>query len=246
LGALISIPYSYVHPTEVSEVNVMGTVNVLNAALVTGAERVVHTSTSETYGTAVSVPIAESHPLQAQSPYSASKIGADAAVHAYWSAFGLPVSTIRPFNIYGPRQSGRAVVPTIIGQALSLARVTLGSLSPTRDFTYVTDTVRCFLDVAESDQAIGRVVNVGSGKEISIGDLAARILDRLGIDVPVVTSPERIRPESSELFRLVCDSSLARELVGWEPTVSLDDGIDRVVGFLRTHPNWTTVDRYEV
>lgn len=246
LGALISIPYSYVNPTEVAEVNVMGTLNVLNAGLETGVERVVHTSTSETYGTALVVPMAESHPLQAQSPYSASKIGADAIAHSYWRSFNLPVSTIRPFNVYGPRQSGRAVIPTIIGQVLYSDRITLGSLSPTRDFTYVTDTVEGFLGVGESQKAVGRVVNVGSGKEISVEDLAGRILERLGADIPVVASDDRIRPESSEVYRLVCDSSLAKELLGWEPVVPLDDGIDRVVEFLRANPDWTAVDQYEV
>lgn len=246
LGALVSIPYSYVNPTEVAEVNVMGTLNVLNAALESGVERLVHTSTSETYGTARTVPMAESHPLQAQSPYSASKIGADAIAHSYARSFDLPVSTIRPFNVYGPRQSGRAVIPTIIGQALNSEQVSLGCLTPTRDFTYVTDTVEGFIDVAGSQNSVGKVVNIGSGEEISIGDLARRILARLGRDIPVNVSDERVRPESSEVFRLKSDSSLAKEMLGWKPKVTLDEGIDRVIEFLRANPDWVAVERYEV
>jgi len=246
LGALIAIPYSYANPTEVAEVNVMGTLNVLNAALEAEVERVVHTSTSETYGTAVAVPMGESHLPQAQSPYSASKIGADAIAHSYWRSFALPVATIRPFNVYGPRQSGRAVIPAIIGQALYSNRIALGSLSPTRDFTFVTDTVDAFLRMAEHGGVVGRVVNIGTGREISISDLVGHILERLDLDIPVVVSDERKRPVSSEVYRLVCDPSLANELLGWRPAVSLDEGIDRVVDFLRQNPDWTAVDRYEV
>lgn len=246
LGALIAIPYSYRHPSEVAEVNVMGTVNVLDAARSADVERVVHTSTSETYGSALRVPIDEEHPAQAQSPYSASKIGADAIAHSYGAAFGLSVATIRPFNVYGPRQSGRAVIPTIIGQALTEDEVVLGALAPTRDFTFVTDTVRGFLSIAVEEAAVGRVINVGSGQEISIGDLAERICERVGRDVPIASSPERTRPEASEVERLVCDPSLASELLGWSPEVTLDEGLDRTIGFMRDHPGWTTPQRYEV
>ena len=246
LGALIAIPYSYVHPTEVAEVNVMGTVNVLNAARNASVSRVVHTSTSEVYGTAKMVPITEDHPLAGQSPYSASKIGADALVDSYHRAFGLPVATVRPFNTYGPRQSGRAVIPTIVGQALASDRVKLGALTPTRDFTFVEDTVRGFLAIAACDAAIGRTLNLGNGREISVGDVAARIVARVGRPVPIVADEERARPGNSEVMRLICDASRARELTGWQPEVSLDDGLDRVIAFIREHPGWTDIARYEV
>lgn len=246
LGALIAIPYSYVHAADVMETNVMGTVRVLDAARATGVERVVHTSTSETYGSALRTPIDESHPSQAQSPYSASKIGADAIVHAYGASYGMEVATIRPFNTYGPRQSGRAVIPTIAGQALHSDAIRLGSLTPTRDFTFVTDTVRAFLAIGERPEAVGRVFNVGSGREISVGDLAELVCERAGRRVPIEPDEERVRPEGSEVDRLVSDATLAREVLGWEPTVSLDDGLDAVLEFLREHPGWTDLDRYEV
>ena len=246
LGALIAIPYSYVHPTEVVEVNVMGTVNVLNAALAGGVATLVHTSTSETYGTALRVPIDEGHPMQAQSPYSASKIGADAIAHAYAASFELDVTTVRPFNTFGPRQSGRAVIPTIAGQALYSDRITLGSLDPVRDFTYVSDTVDGFLRVGSSQSASGQVFNIGSGQGISVGALAERIRSRAGRDVPIETSDQRKRPGTSEVFQLIADASRATDLLGWKPAVSLDDGIDRVLGFLREHPGWTDPERYEV
>lgn len=246
LGALIAIPYSYVHPTEVAEVNVMGTVNVLNAVRAAGCERMVHTSTSETYGTALTAPISEYHPMQPQSPYSASKIGADALAHAYWRSFAVPVATIRPFNTYGPRQSGRAVIPTIIGQALARDRIELGSLSPTRDFTYVADTVEGFLAVAGSDAAVGTTLNVGTGTEVSIGELAERIVAKVGRDLPIHSRDERTRPDASEVFRLVADAGRAQQLTGWKPTVELDEGLDRVIAFMREHPGWTDVERLEV
>ncbi len=246
LAALIAIPYSYVHPTEVVQVNVTGTVNVLNAARDAGVARLVHTSTSEVYGTARSVPIDEGHPLTGQSPYSASKIGADALAHSFWRSFGLPVATLRPFNTYGPRQSGRAVIPTIVGQALHRDRITLGSLAPTRDFTFVTDVAAGFLAIASCDAGIGEVINVGSGREISIGDLARRVVERVGRPVPIESTADRSRPDGSEVYRLVCDASRARTLLGWEPTISMDEGLDRVIDFLRDHPDWTDVVRYEV
>ena len=246
LGALIAIPYSYVHPTEVAEVNVMGTVNALNAARDAGVTRFVHTSTSEVYGTARTVPIREDHPLTGQSPYSASKIGADALVDSYHRAFGLPVTTLRPFNTFGPRQSGRAVIPTIIGQALKSDEIKLGSLTPTRDFTFVEDTARAFLAVASCDAALGKVLNAGNGREISVGDVATRIVARVGRPVRIVVESGRTRPEKSEVMRLICDASMLRELTGWEPQVTLDEGLDRVISFIREHPDWTDVTRYEV
>ncbi|MBI84873.1 MAG: NAD-dependent dehydratase [Planctomycetaceae bacterium] len=246
LGALIAIPYSYQHPTEVAQVNVVGTLNVLNAAREFGISRVLHTSTSEVYGTAQTVPISESHPLSAQSPYSASKIGADALAMSYHCSFGLPLATVRPFNTYGPRQSGRAVIPTIIGQALNAGRVKLGSLTPTRDFLFVKDTVAGFLAVANCDKTIGKTVNLGTGSEISIGDLAAKIVERTGCDVSIESEEERMRPDNSEVFRLVCDAERARSWTGWEPTYSLDAGLDEVIDFMRSHPHWTKSRRYEV
>lgn len=246
LGALIAIPYSYLHPTEVAEVNVMGTVNVLNAARDAGVTRFVHTSTSEVYGTARTVPIREDHPLTGQSPYSASKIGADALVDAYHRAFDLPVATLRPFNTFGPRQSGRAVIPTIIGQALKGNEIKLGSLTPTRDFTFVEDTARAFLAVASCDAAIGRVLNAGNGREISVGEVAARIVARVGRPVRIVEEGARTRPARSEVMRLICDASMLRDLTGWQPQVTLDEGLDRVISFMREHPDWTDVTRYEV
>jgi len=246
LGAIISIPYSYVHPTEVADVNVMGTVNVLNAARASEIRCVVHTSTSEVYGTAQTVPISEQHPLRGQSPYSASKIGADAIAESYHRAFGVPVVTVRPFNTYGPRQSGRAVIPTIIGQALHKDAVSLGSTTPTRDFNYVTDTVAGFMAAANCSKAIGQVVNIGSGHEISIMKLAEKIIQRIGREVTIDTVEERIRPEHSEVFRLVCDSSYVRMLTGWAPAMPLDDGIDRVVDFMKRHPNWMNIHQYRV
>ena len=246
LGALIAIPYSYQHPTEVAQVNVVGTLNVLNAAREFGISRMVHTSTSEVYGTAQTVPISESHPLSAQSPYSASKIGADALAMSYHCSFGLPLATVRPFNTYGPRQSGRAVIPTIIGQALNTGRIKLGSLTPTRDFLFVKDTVAGFLAVAHCDLAIGKTVNLGTGNEISIGDLAAKIVERTGCDVPIESEEERIRPDNSEVFRLVCDAERAKNWTGWEPTYSLDAGLDEVIDFMRSHPHWTKSRQYEV
>jgi NAD dependent epimerase/dehydratase len=246
LAALIAIPYSYVHPTEVSDVNVQGTINVLNAARDMDVSRIVHTSTSEVYGTARTAPIREDHPLQPQSPYSATKIGADAIARSYHLAFGLPVTTLRPFNTYGPRQSGRAVIPTIIGQALRSDEVRLGSLTPTRDFNFATDTAAAFMAIAQCDEALGEALNAGTGKEISIGELAERIVSRVGRDVRIASTDERVRPEKSEVHRLICDSTRLHDLTGWSPGVSLDEGLDRVIEFIREHPDWTNINRYEV
>ncbi len=235
LAALIAIPYSYVAPASYVAANVSGTLNVLQAARAHGIARVVHTSTSETYGTARTTPIDEEHPLQGQSPYSASKIAADKVAESFFRSFGTPVATIRPFNTFGPRQSARAVIPTIVTQALAgLASLRLGSLTPIRDLTYVDDTVEGFLAVAASDACVGTTTNVGFGAGISIGDLAKRILKIAGRpDMPIVSDPERVRPEASEVFELVCDASKARERCGWAPRVSLDDGLARTVEFIR-------------
>lgn len=246
LGALIAIPYSYINPVDVFRVNVTATQNVLSCARDLGTDRVVHTSTSEVYGTALYAPIDEKHPIQAQSPYSASKIAADAMVKSYHLSFDLPVATLRPFNTYGPRQSGRAVIPTIIGQALFSDRIELGSLTPTRDLTFVSDTVAGFLAVGHHEAAIGRVTNVGHGREISIGDLAQKIVGLVGRDVPITTSDTRIRPEKSEVFRLICDATWARETLGWSESFSLDQGLNEVIAFIRDHPNWVNISKYEV
>ncbi len=229
LAALVGIPYSYVHPVEVFEVNANGTLNVLTAARDAGVERVVTASTSEVYGSARYVPIDEKHPKQPQSPYSASKIAADAVALSFHAAFQLPVTVVRPFNTYGPRQSDRAIIPTIISQALTQPEITIGNTAPTRDFTYVSDTVEGFLQLAASDATVGQEVNLGTGSEISIGQLVERINVIMGVivgrELPVRQQDERVRPESSEVNRLVSNNSKARELTGWRPCVGLDEGI---------------------
>jgi NAD dependent epimerase/dehydratase len=246
LGALIAIPYSYVHPREVIETNVLGTVNVLEAARIIKPVRVIHTSTSEVYGTAVYAPIDEKHPLQGQSPYSASKIGADKAAESYFRAFGVPVVTVRPFNTYGPRQSARAVIPTIITQALSLPQITLGSLRPTRDLTFVTDTVAGFIAAATAEAGVGREINLGTNNEISVADLAQKILRIIGRDLPVVSSDDRKRPEKSEVERLRSDNALALELLQWSPGVSLDDGLTRTIRWIEQNLGRYDARRYQV
>jgi NAD dependent epimerase/dehydratase len=224
LGALIGIPYSYVHPRETFETNVTGTLNVVTAARDHDVSLVVHTSTSETYGTATYVPIDERHPLQAQSPYSATKIAADKVAESFHHSYGLPVTTVRPFNTYGPRQSSRAVIPTIAVQALHGTTVALGHLGPTRDFTYVSDTVEGFIRAAVA-AVVGQTFNLGSGQEISIGDLVQLVGEILGKQLEVEHDHRRDRPEASEVDRLVADNTRARELLGWEPTVSLRNGL---------------------
>ncbi len=246
LGALISIPYSYISPDNAVATNVMGTLNVLNAAKEYGIERMIHTSSSEVYGTAQYVPIDEKHPLQAQSPYSASKIGADKLVESYYLSYDLPVATVRPFNTYGPRQSSRAVIPTIITQALTGSKVTLGATHPTRDFSYVEDTVSGFVKAAECPQSVGEVINFGSGKEISIGDLANKIISLLDKDIKIVYDEKRIRPEKSEVDRLLADASKAKRLLGWEPRFSLCDGLKNVIGWISEHLDRYKVDIYNV
>jgi dTDP-glucose 4,6-dehydratase len=233
LAALIAIPYSYHAPLSYVRTNVEGTLNVLQSAIRNDVSLVVHTSTSEVYGTARSVPINESHPLQGQSPYSATKIGADKIAESFNLSFGLPVVTVRPFNTYGPRQSARAVIPTIVTQALANEPIRLGNISPTRDLNYVADTVEGFIKAAESPKAVGEVINLGTGREISIGELAATIVRTLGTDLPVISDSERVRPEGSEVERLCADANKARKLLGWEPTHTLEDGLSRTIEWIR-------------
>jgi len=235
LAALIAIPYSYHAPLSYVRTNVEGTLNVLQASLGQGVERVVHTSTSEVYGTAQTVPINEAHPLKGQSPYSASKIGADKIAEAFNLSFDLPVTTVRPFNTFGPRQSARAVIPTIITQALNDETISLGNLEPTRDLNYVADTVEGFIKAAESPKAIGEVINLGTGQEISIRDLAQRILKLLNKNLPVVSKDERLRPEKSEVDRLCADASRAHSLLGWSSKYSLDEGLAETIRWIEAN-----------
>jgi dTDP-glucose 4,6-dehydratase len=241
LGALIAIPYSYLHPAEVVQTNVLGTLNVLLAGLENGAERIVHTSTSEVYGTALVTPIREDHPLQGQSPYSASKIGADKLAESFYRSYQLPVVTLRPFNTYGPRQSARAVIPTIISQAITGGEVHLGNLDARRDFTFVSDTVQGFLCAGQAPGIEGETINLGVGREITIGDLLKEILSILDRQVQVVVESQRLRPEKSEVQRLISDNRLARERLSWEPQVSLRDGLVQTIAWIeeniqRYHP----------
>jgi dTDP-glucose 4,6-dehydratase len=245
LGALIAIPYSYENPLDVVQTNVVGTAHVLDACRASEAlERVVLTSTSEVYGTARYVPIDEQHPLQGQSPYAATKIGSDALGQSYHRAFGLPVTTLRPFNTFGPRQSARAVIPTIISQALTRPVVRLGSLDPRRDLTYVKDTVAGFVAIVGCDAAVGRVVNIGRGEDVSIGELVERIGALLGRPIRVETDPERVRPAASEVGRLLAGTALARELFGWQPQYSLDQALGETIDWVRDHLAGYRVDAY--
>jgi NAD dependent epimerase/dehydratase len=246
LAALIGIPYSYVAPASYLRTNVEGTMNVLEALRKCSIGRMVHTSTSEVYGTARYTPIDEEHPLQGQSPYSATKIAADKLVESYCRSFELPVATLRPFNTFGPGQSARAVIPTIISQALSGDVIRLGDLSPVRDLTYVDDTAHAFIRIAESDAAIGQVVNAGNGRGVTIGRLAALIFEIIGNSKEILVDPERIRPPASEVFELICDNARARELLGWQPQVDLQTGLARMVEFIRANPNFYNSGLYTV
>ncbi|MFT9494669.1 NAD-dependent 4,6-dehydratase LegB [Anaerosolibacter sp.] len=247
LAALIAIPYSYHSPMAYVRTNIEGTTNVLEACKECEVEKIVHTSTSETYGTALYVPINENHPLQGQSPYSASKIGADKIAESYYRSFNLPVATIRPFNTYGPRQSSRAVIPTIISQILSGKKeIKLGSLTPTRDFNYVADTVEAFLKVAESEKTIGEVINAGSNYEISIGDLVEKIANIIGEEITILCDEERLRPDKSEVNRLWADNTRIKELSGWEPKYSLDQGLEKTVAWIKENMKYFKTDIYNV
>jgi NAD dependent epimerase/dehydratase len=245
LGALISIPYSYLHPFEVAETNFIGTLNVLMACREFNVRRLLHTSTSEVYGTALRPVIDESHPLQGQSPYSASKIGADKLAESFYCAYELPVVTVRPFNTYGPRQSARAVIPTIITQAIAGHVIRLGSTDTIRDFTYVEDTVNGFLCAAMAKDVEGCVFNLGTGDAISIGDLSERIIKKVGEPIEVKVDVARLRPQRSEVRRLLSDNSLARERLAWKPVISLDDGLDKTISWIRENLNRYHVGIYE-
>jgi len=243
LGALIGIPFSYQNPTDYVQTNVVGTLHVLNACRDAGVTRLIHTSTSEVYGTAQFVPITLAHPRCGQSPYAASKIGADALVESYARAFALPAVILRPFNTYGPRQSPRAVIPTIIRQALTGNVIRLGATDPTRDFLYVADTVSGFIGAAVSDLPPGTELHIGTGVETSIGDVVRIVGVILGKPLDVVTDPQRIRPAQSEVERLCCDYSKARDLTGWTPTVDVKSGITRVIEWMTKQTAASHADR---
>ncbi|MBN1974460.1 MAG: GDP-mannose 4,6-dehydratase [Sedimentisphaerales bacterium] len=246
LAALVGIPYSYIHPQEVIETNTIGTMNIVMAARDAGIEKLVQTSTSEVYGTARYVPINEEHPKQPQSPYSASKIAADAIALSFYNSFDLPVAVIRPFNTYGPRQSDRAVIPSIISQVLTKDKLILGNTTPTRDFTYVTDTVEGFIKIAESSETTGKEINIGTGKEISIEDLIKKIIFLVGRDVTVERDKKRIRPAQSEVERLCADNAKALNIVGWSPKVSLTEGLNKTIDFIKNNPDFYNPEKYRV
>ncbi|MFC1985412.1 GDP-mannose 4,6-dehydratase [Chloroflexota bacterium] len=232
LGALVAIPYSYIHPRETIETNIIGTLNVLNSARDNNVEKTVYTSTSEVYGTAQYVPIDENHPLQGQSPYSASKIGAEKIAESFSRSFGVPLAIIRPFNTFGPRQSTRAVIPTIVTQVLTKEQIYLGSLHPRRDYTYVDDVVDAFIKMAESPISVGEIINIGSNFEISIGDIANKVITAIGRNNIVTTDPMRIRPAESEVERLWCDNTKAKNLLAWEPKIAFDEGLIRTIKWI--------------
>ncbi len=246
LAALIAIPYSYVNPRDHVETNIIGTFNIMMGAKEGGVGKIVHTSTSEVYGTARYTPIDEGHPLQAQSPYSASKIAADKIAESFHLSYDLPVVTVRPFNTYGPRQSARAVIPTIISQALTGDEIRLGSLTPKRDLNYVGDTVGGFMMAAESKAAVGQVMNFGSGRSISIGDLVDKITKIMGKDYKIIEDEERIRPKNSEVMELMADSSKAKEILGWEPATGLDEGLRLTIEYIRDNIAGFKPDIYNI
>lgn len=233
LAALIAIPYSYAAPESYVDTNIKGTLNLCQAAMDNGCSRFIHTSTSEVYGTAQYVPIDEKHPLQAQSPYSATKIAADAMALSFYNSFQLPLTIARPFNTFGPRQSARAVIPTIITQiANNIPKIKLGDITPTRDFNYVTDTCNGFIALAKSEQAIGETVNIGSGYEYSIGHVLNLIRDIMNAQVEFVTDEQRIRPENSEVHRLCCDNKKMKDLTGFESKYSLEEGLEKTIQWI--------------
>lgn len=237
LGALVGIPYSYESPRQYVDANVLGTLNVLEAARAADVGRIVQTSTSEVYGTPLYTPIDEKHPLQGQSPYSATKIGADKLAESFWRTYSLPVATLRPFNTFGPRQSSRAILPTIIRQALKESHIRLGSLAPIRDMNFVTDTVDGFLRIAKCDAALGRVVNIGSGRGQTVGSMVEGVSKALGKRLQVIEDPDRVRPANSEVEELIADASLANELFGWRSATTFDDGLIATIDYFSHRPD---------
>ena len=247
LAALIAIPFSYHSPDSYVDTNIKGTLNVLQAARDLNSERILITSTSEVYGTARYVPIDENHPFQGQSPYSATKIGADRLAESFYRSFQLPVSIVRPFNTYGPRQSARAVIPTIITQLLSgKEEIKLGSLTPTRDFNYVKDTAAGFIAIAESDKTVGEEINIATQQEISIGDLAKEIIRQINLDAKIICDEQRIRPEKSEVNRLLGSNEKIKRLTNWEPKFSFEQGIEETIEWLRQNMNHYKADIYNI
>jgi len=246
LAALIGIPYSYIHPIDYVQTNVLGTSYLLNACLNKGVEKVVHTSTSEVYGSARYIPIDEEHPLQAQSPYSASKIAADQMAISFYRAFGLPVTIIRPFNTYGPRQSTRAIIPTIITQILRVGHVRLGSLYPSRDFTFVTDTVDGFIKIAEHPKTIGEIINIGSSKMISIKELTEIIFKLIDKKISITIEDRRKRPPKSEVERLMASTEKAKKIINWYPRVSLRDGLKKTIAWIQKNIHLYQIDCYHI
>lgn len=245
LAALIAIPYSYYAPDAYVDTNIKGTLNVLNAARELRTKRVLITSTSEVYGTAQYVPIDERHPLQGQSPYSATKIGADRLAESYFRSFGLPVTIVRPFNTYGPRQSSRAVIPTIISQLLAgYDEIQMGSLTPTRDFVFCKDTAQGFVELSKCAAAIGREVNIASGREISIGDLAQKLIALLRPEAKIVCEEQRLRPAASEVERLLGSNELLYALTGFRPQTPIEEGLKLTADWLRSHMDAYKIDRY--
>lgn len=247
LAALIAIPFSYHSPDSYVDTNIKGTLNVLQAARDLGTKRVLVTSTSEVYGTAQYVPIDELHPFQGQSPYSATKIGADKLAESFYRSFEMPITIVRPFNTYGPRQSARAVIPTVITQLLSgMTEIKLGSLTPTRDFNYVKDTVQGFIDIARSDKTIGQEINIATQQEISIGQLAQELIDQLNPDAWIICDEQRLRPDKSEINRLLGSNEKIRELTGWEPKYSLKEGLAETIAFLKENLGRYKADIYNL
>jgi NAD dependent epimerase/dehydratase len=247
LAALIAIPYSYLAPEAYVQTNTLGTLHLLQACRVHGVKKILHTSTSEVYGTAQYIPIDEKHPLQAQSPYAATKIGADKMAESFFKSFNLPVTVIRPFNTFGPRQSDRAIIPTIISQiATGKKKIKLGSLEPIRDFLYVKDTVTGYIKVAESDQCFGEVVNLGTGRGISMGELARLIMILMKTEIDIVSREERMRPQKSEVMQLICDYNKVKKMVGWSPSFSLEEGLLETIEFIKKNLKGFNPDQYNI
>ncbi len=246
LAALIAIPYSYYAPRSYFETNVLGTLNIMQSAREFGFMKVIHTSTSEVYGTAIYTPIDENHPLQGQSPYSASKISADKIAESYYKSFNVPLAVIRPFNTYGPRQSARAVIPTIISQALTGNEINLGNISTVRDMNYIKDTVRGFVKVAQSDKSVGEVINIGSGVGLTIKEIADTVIRLLNKNIKINLDKERLRPEKSEVEMLICDYSKAEKLINWIPKFTLEEGLIETISWIKDNLKYFKPEVYNI